>query len=124
MSASLKNQHVLILGGTSGIGLATAKAAFDDGAKVTITGRSVERLAAARSVLGQSVNAVQLDASDEEKTRDLINGMASLDHLFITVGALVLDAKLAPTKAAMQPALDMRFWSAVYAVKYAAPKMR
>jgi NAD(P)-dependent dehydrogenase (short-subunit alcohol dehydrogenase family) len=123
MSASLKNQHVLILGGTSGIGLATAKAAFDDGAKVTITGRSVERLAAARSVLGQSVNAVQLDASDEEKTRDLINGMASLDHLFITVGALVLDAKLAPTKAAMQPALDMRFWSAVYAAKYAAPKM-
>src|SRR5260370_20674409 len=48
-SMSLKDQTVVILGGSSGIGLATAKAPLAEGAKVVITGRSRDRLQRART---------------------------------------------------------------------------
>ena len=123
MANQLNESVVLILGGTSGIGLATAEAALEEGAVVTITGRSAERLDAARAKLGQRVTCVQLDASNETGTRELMGGFSTLDHLFITVGAIVLDTDLAPSTEELRPALDARFWGAVYAAKYAAPKM-
>lgn len=49
---SLLNTTVVILGGSSGIGLATAKAAQTEGAQVIITGRSTEKLRAAQAELG------------------------------------------------------------------------
>src|SRR6266446_4135001 len=52
---------VVILGGSSGMGLATAKAAQAEGARVVITVRSPERLQAARAVLGDEVRTVALD---------------------------------------------------------------
>ena len=48
MDLSLDNQHVLIVGGTSGIGLSTARMALARGAEVTVTGRSPERIEAAK----------------------------------------------------------------------------
>ena len=51
-------------------------------------------------------------------------GLPALDHVFITAGTLVLDAKLAPDTSTLAPAMDMRFWGALYAAKYAAPKIR
>jgi NAD(P)-dependent dehydrogenase (short-subunit alcohol dehydrogenase family) len=66
---------------------------------------------------------VQLDAGDETGSKQLLSGFESIDHLFITVGALVLDAQLEPSTETLRPALDTRFWSALYAAKYAAPKM-
>ncbi len=123
MSASLNDTAVVILGGSSGMGLATAKAALEDGAQVTITGRTAARLDAASGELGESARAVQLDATDEAGTQAFIDGLPSLDHLFITAGALVMDHHLEPDSSDLRPAMDTRFWSALYAAKYAAPKM-
>ena len=49
---SMHNATVIILGGSSGIGLATAQAAQAEGAKVVITGRDAARLENARVALG------------------------------------------------------------------------
>jgi NADP-dependent 3-hydroxy acid dehydrogenase YdfG len=62
------NTMVVILDGSSGMGLATAKAAQAEGARLVITGRSPERLQAARAVLGDAVRTVALDIGDEMGT--------------------------------------------------------
>jgi len=120
---SLKNATVVILGGSSGIGLATAKAARAEGAQVIITGRSAQRLQTARAELGDAVRTVALDVADEAGTRSFFQGLDHLDHVFITAGTLIKDSRLTPESATLQPAMDTRFWGALYAAKYAAPKM-
>jgi NAD(P)-dependent dehydrogenase (short-subunit alcohol dehydrogenase family) len=119
----LQDQTVVILGGSSGIGLATAKAALAEGAKVTITGRSRDRLERARVALETDVRAVALDVTDEPGTRALFAGFDRVDHVFITAGTVTFDPKLAPDSSAMRPAIETRFWGALYAAKYAAMKM-
>lgn len=123
MAGPLDSASVLVLGGTSGIGLATARAALEAGARVTVTGRDEARLADAADNLGARARAVRLDATDEEGTRALVAGMESLDHVFITAGALVLDSRLEPDADALRPAIDTRFWGAVYAAKHAAARI-
>jgi NAD(P)-dependent dehydrogenase (short-subunit alcohol dehydrogenase family) len=119
----LKDKTVVILGGSSGIGLATAQAALAEGAKLIITGRSRERLEAARVKLQADVRTVALDVTDEPGTRALFGSFATVDHVFITAGMVTFDPKLAPASDALRPALDQRFWGALYAAKYAATKM-
>jgi NAD(P)-dependent dehydrogenase (short-subunit alcohol dehydrogenase family) len=124
MPFTLKNATVVILGGSSGIGLATAQAAQAEGASVIITGRSPARLEAAQAVLGGVARTVVLDVADETGTRSFFQELDSLDHLFITAGTLVKDTHLSPDSAALRPAMDTRFLGALYAAKYSAPKIR
>ena len=120
---SLKNTTVVILGGSSGIGLATAKAARAEGARVIITGRSAQRLQTARAELGDAVRTVTLDVADETGTRSFFQELDHLDHVFTTAGTLIKDSRLTPESATLQPAMDTRFWGALYAAKYGAQKM-
>lgn len=50
---ALAGQHVIVVGGSSGIGLAVASAVLAEGGRVTIVGRSEERLVRARKELGE-----------------------------------------------------------------------
>jgi NAD(P)-dependent dehydrogenase (short-subunit alcohol dehydrogenase family) len=68
----LEGKIALITGGTSGIGLATAKQFMNEGAYVFITGRREPELAAAVKKIGRNVSAVQGDVSN----------LADLDRLF------------------------------------------
>ena len=120
---SLSKTTVVILGGSSGIGLATAKAAHVEGAHVVITGRSRERLNAAKAALGDDVRTVALDVRDESGTRELFSELDRVDHVFITVGTVLFDPKLATDAESVRPALDTRLWGAFCAAKFASAKM-
>ena len=62
----MNQQSVVVFGGSSGIGEATARLAADLGARVVITGRDVEKLRAARVRMSQKVETAAVDASKRE----------------------------------------------------------
>jgi NAD(P)-dependent dehydrogenase (short-subunit alcohol dehydrogenase family) len=120
---SLTGKTVVILGGSSGIGLATASAALTQHADVIITGRSRERLDSAVRELGAHVRAIPLDSSDEAGTRAMFSEIDRVDHIFVSAGGVTPDAALSVDVSTMRPAIDVRLWGAIYAAKYARPKM-
>ncbi|MGW0804255.1 SDR family oxidoreductase [Nonomuraea sp. NPDC002799] len=77
--------RVVIVGGTSGIGLATAKKLAEGGAEVFVTGRSEERLRAALKQLGDQATGQAVDARDTEAMRAAFEGLGTIDHLIVTV---------------------------------------
>ena len=96
MTRKLENKVALITGGTTGIGLATAKRFAAEGATVVVTGRNRETLAAARKELGDRAEVIESDAGDEKQIAQLFEGLAKthrrLDVLFLNAGI----AKFAP----------------------------
>ena len=71
----LQNKVAVITGGSSGIGLATARRFVDEGAHVFITGRRQSELEQAKKQIGRNVTAVQGDVAD----------LDDLDRLYRTV---------------------------------------
>jgi NAD(P)-dependent dehydrogenase (short-subunit alcohol dehydrogenase family) len=86
----LSNRIALITGGTTGIGLATAKRFAAEGAEVIVTGRNPETLAAARRELGDTVKVVESDAANAQSVarlfQDLERDHGRLDILFLNAG--------------------------------------
>lgn len=121
---SLEGQHVLVLGGGSGFGLATAQHAHRLGARVTIASRSKERLEKARSQVGERCAIAEADVRDEESMQRLFKALGDLDHIFFSAGthprALVKDAQVSDVRTG----LEERFWGAFFSVKYGAPQLR
>jgi NAD(P)-dependent dehydrogenase (short-subunit alcohol dehydrogenase family) len=83
MSISLKQARVLVLGGSSGIGLATAAAAVEGEAQVTIASRSRDKLDAAVTSLGKA-KAVVLDTGDAAAIEEFFAKEAPWDHVVVS----------------------------------------
>ncbi|QFY12740.1 SDR family oxidoreductase [Nonomuraea phyllanthi] len=77
--------RVVIVGGTSGIGLATASRLVAGGAEVFVTGRSEERLRAAVKQLGDRAGGEVADARDTGAMRAVFEGLGGVDHVIIAV---------------------------------------
>jgi NAD(P)-dependent dehydrogenase (short-subunit alcohol dehydrogenase family) len=121
---SLKSKTVVVLGGSSGMGLATAKALAAEGARIVITGSSIEKLNAAKSQLPEAALAESLDVADEAGTRALFERIGHVDHIFITAATVTLAGGLATDSATLRPAMDTRFQGSLYAAKYGAAQMK
>ena len=120
----LDGSTVVIIGGSSGIGLACAEAARNAGATVTIAGRSTERLQQAKAGMGDGINVFSLDVTEEAAVRNLFEGFARVDHLLISA-AETAAASVSQAKAEyFRPTLETRVWGGFYAAKYAAGVMK
>jgi NAD(P)-dependent dehydrogenase (short-subunit alcohol dehydrogenase family) len=82
----LAGQTVVLIGGSAGIGLETARRARAEGAEVVLTGRNPERLErAAREVRARSTAA--FDATDSAALKTFFGGLpAPIDHVLVTAG--------------------------------------
>ena len=120
---SLQGTKVIIVGGSSGLGLATARAALAKGAQVTVTGRSKERLRAAQSELGDGLETAAVDALDEAAMQAFLESRDGIDHLFVTIGSYVADHHLEPVMDTLRGPLDTRLIAALHATKFALAKM-
>ena len=90
MAQALNNKIALITGGTTGIGLATAKRFAAAGATVIVTGRNPETLEAARAELGDKAVVLASDAGDPAAIAALFEWVKKehgrLDVLFLNAG--------------------------------------
>ncbi|RRI07025.1 SDR family oxidoreductase [Mesorhizobium tamadayense] len=76
-------EHCVIIGGSSGIGLATAKRLVSPTMKVTITGRNEEKLKGAWKSLGGTVGKAAFDAAKPEEARHFFDSLGPFDHLVL-----------------------------------------
>lgn len=81
----LRDQRILIMGGSSGIGLATARMATELGAEVAITGRDQGKLAAAVEQLGERARGSVVDATSLPDLQNFFQAYGTFDHLVISV---------------------------------------
>ncbi|MEM8699012.1 MAG: SDR family NAD(P)-dependent oxidoreductase, partial [Pseudomonadota bacterium] len=87
---ALNDQSVLILGGTSGIGLACARAFLSEDAQVTLVGRNASRGAVAAAELGPKAGYVQADCTDppalEATITETCERMGAIDTMIVSLG--------------------------------------
>ena len=95
----LQGKRALITGGTSGIGLETARQFVAEGARVAVTGTNPKTLAEARAVLGDQALILQVDAADVEAqaglARTVGEAFGGIDAVFVNAGV----ADLRPLEA-------------------------
>jgi NAD(P)-dependent dehydrogenase (short-subunit alcohol dehydrogenase family) len=124
----LDNKRVVIIGGSSGIGLETARLALAEGALVTIAGRSEDRLRrAADSVLsgGDRLRSVVADLSEESSIRSLFTREDHVDHVFVPAGELRPGGGdlLRSDLDGLRSILEVRLLGVTHVVRQARPKM-
>src|SRR5580700_972429 len=124
----LEGKRVVIIGGSSGIGLETARLALAEGGLVTIAGRSEDRLQrAADSVLsgGDRLRAVVADLSEESSIRSLFAGEGHVDHVFVPAGELRAGGGdlLRSDLDGLRSILEVRVLGVTHVVRQARPKM-
>jgi NAD(P)-dependent dehydrogenase (short-subunit alcohol dehydrogenase family) len=83
----LRDQTVVVIGGSPGIGLETARRARAEGAKLILTGRNPERLQRAASELG-ALSTAAFDATDSAALDRFFGELpAVIDHVMVTAGS-------------------------------------
>jgi NAD(P)-dependent dehydrogenase (short-subunit alcohol dehydrogenase family) len=101
-------KKLLVIGGSSGMGLATAKLAKSLGGSVTIASRSAERVAAASAELG-GVQGVTLDVTDPAAVEALLSTVI-LDHVIVTGSDVKIAAIRELPLDTARASFDSKFW--------------
>jgi NAD(P)-dependent dehydrogenase (short-subunit alcohol dehydrogenase family) len=106
----LTGKKVVVVGGSSGIGLATAELAKREGADVIIASRNAERLDAIAAKL--NVIAISADVTKDDDIANLFRRSGPVDHVVITAAQL----KTGPFKTVamedVRATMESKFWSA------------
>ena len=111
--STLSGQTVAVFGGSSGIGLATAKAAGALGASVTIASRSLARLTDAATRIGGAAT-VALDIRDAATVRTFFDSREPFDHVVVSAAELAVGPLRKRSLAEERAAMASKFWGAVH----------
>jgi NAD(P)-dependent dehydrogenase (short-subunit alcohol dehydrogenase family) len=123
--SDLHNKRIVILGGSSGIGLAVAKQASTQGAKIVIASSNPERVRKAAEDLGGNAEGHAVDLSDESAVEAFFAKLGAIDHLVFTAGdSLHLHDLAATDLQEARRAFELRYWAALAAVKYGSKNIR
>lgn len=121
---SLSEKKVVVIGGSSGMGLAVAKMAADEGAEVVIAGRSVQKLRRAADEIRQPVETRSLDVTQEREVKEFFAESGELDHLVVTAATGVAGGFLELDTPSFRQVFDSKFWGQYFAARYGAQRIR
>jgi NAD(P)-dependent dehydrogenase (short-subunit alcohol dehydrogenase family) len=121
----LSEKRIVVLGGSSGIGLAVAQQAVARGARAIIASSNAERVKQAVATLDGKAEGHTLDLSNERDIQNFFQKISDFDHLVFTAGdSLQLNVLEATDLTKARHAFELRYWAALAAVKYASPHIR
>jgi NAD(P)-dependent dehydrogenase (short-subunit alcohol dehydrogenase family) len=113
-------QQVVVLGGSSGIGYATAEAAKARGASVVVVSRSPRQAAERLGVAGRAA-----DLSDPDAVAGVLADLGGIDHLVYTAGDALSLMPLADFDLGRAHGFfEVRYFGALSAVRAALPRLR
>jgi NAD(P)-dependent dehydrogenase (short-subunit alcohol dehydrogenase family) len=120
----LAGQTVVLIGGSSGMGLETARRARAEGAEVIITGRNPDRLRQAAADVGAQRTAA-FDAGDTAALQKFFQDLpAPIDHVMVTAGGPSYGTLLEMDAAQVRDAMSDRVVLALEVARNAAGQMR
>ena len=123
----IAKSKIVVVGGSSGMGLALARRCVDSGAEVVIVGRSEEKLKRAGEALQNpaGLSAIAADIADEDQVADLFAQIGRLDHIVSTAADIEGAYELLPAvdlKAA-QRVVESKFYGPLLLAKHGAPQL-
>ncbi|MFI9759617.1 SDR family oxidoreductase [Streptomyces sp. NPDC051963] len=122
---SLQGQRIVVVGGTSGIGLAVAEAAAQEGADVVVASRSASRVESALKLLPEGAEGHPLDVTDEASVEAFFGRVGAFDHLVFTAGEPLTFQPLATMDLTLgRSFLEARLWGTYAVVKHGGPLIR
>ncbi|MEY4713167.1 MAG: hypothetical protein RIS88_2617 [Pseudomonadota bacterium] len=110
--ADFNGSRVLVVGGSSGIGQATALAFARSGATVTIASRSAAKLEAAATAVGHGVSTAVLDVTDDLQVEEFFASCGEWDHVVISAAQAPGGPSRQLPLASAYEAMNSKFWGA------------
>jgi len=120
---SLEGKKTVVIGASSGMGLATAKAIAECGAKVFLVGRSLASLNRAAEAVGYDAQAIPADIADEDAIAALFEEVGTFDHLVITAADLAYAPIQDFDSADAHKIVNSKILGAFYVAKHAASRL-
>jgi NAD(P)-dependent dehydrogenase (short-subunit alcohol dehydrogenase family) len=119
---TLKDKKILLFGGSSGLGLATAKAAAAEGAILTIVSGNSQRIQEALQGLPANAAGCTVDLREEKNIARFFAASGNFDHIVYTAGEnLTLHTMVETDIDDARSFFNIRYWGAFAVVKYGAP---